>query len=324
LARKAKEADFNITRPSMGGGEPHFSGVWEVFEGYEIRRPNDSHSYIKATGGVKKIYRPLADTPHLFLEFARLGDEPLTEKRLYRWLEDYGLLGIHHDDGRPYFPVYYPEPATPPLMYDTEGGPEETLEYFALSAKEASDVLSLYEASLNRDEKKLGQLLGGQDVVGRIVKFQMDQMLGNSQERGEILDLVDVLVDHALMRVWHRIQLNLSNFAYPAINHELPNAVSEPGLHKGGRTFTPQRLGAAWGFRNLLGAMWLQFYWLMTSRADIKRCKYCNRIIPLAPPIPQNGEKARKRRSDAKYCDKSCQQNYDYHVRKKHKKSKDS
>jgi hypothetical protein len=326
LPRKTKEPDFDITRPSMGGDEPHFSGIWEVFEDYEICTPDDSPPYIKAAGGIKKTYRPLADTPHLFLEFAQLGAESLNKERLDRWLKEYGLLGINYDDGRPYIPAYYPEPATPPLMYDTEGGPEETLEYFALSAQEATDVLSLYEAALNKDEEQLTALLGGPDVVGSIAKAYVGQILGNPQERGRILPFVDLLVDHALMRVWHRLQHNLSNFAYPAINHELPQTVAVPGLHKGETPFALHRLGAAWGFRNLLGAMWLQFYWLITSRADLKRCKHCGRIIPLAPPVPQDGRKVRKPRNDKDYCNKQCQQNYDYHKRRKHKKpkSKDS
>jgi hypothetical protein len=324
LARKTKEADFDITRPSIGGGEPQFSGVWEVFEGYEICRPNDSLPYIRATGGVKRTYRPLADTPHLFLEFARLGEEPLTRERLDHWLNEYGLLGINYDDGRPYLPVYYPDPPIPPLMYDPEGGPEETLEYFALSVQEANNSLSLYEAALNRDEEKLGQSLGGPDVVRRITRSYDDYIPRNPQalRKGqdyEILNTVDLLIDHALMSVWHRLQHNLSNFAYPAINHELPEVAAVPGLHKGGRPFTPHQLAVAWGFRNLLGAMWLQFYWLIDSRADLKRCKFCGRIIPLAPSTGPDGKRGRKPRSDKEYCNKSCLQNYHYHNPKKDK-----
>src|SRR5687767_14938881 len=68
LARKTKEADLDITAPSIGGGEPHLSGVWKVFEGYEVREPGEGLPYVEATGKVKKTYRPLVDTPHLFLE----------------------------------------------------------------------------------------------------------------------------------------------------------------------------------------------------------------------------------------------------------------
>src|SRR5687768_5385338 len=94
LPRKSKKADLDIAAPSMGGGEPHFSGVWEVFEGYEFREPDDGPPYVAATGEVKKTYRPLADTPHLFLEFARLANKGVNREVLEEWLEAYGVLGM--------------------------------------------------------------------------------------------------------------------------------------------------------------------------------------------------------------------------------------
>lgn len=322
MPRKTKENDFDITRPSMGGGEFHFSGVWEVFEEYEIRKASkDGDPYITAKGEVKRTYRPLADTPYLFLDLARLGDGTRNREALDSWLEKYGVLGIHYDDGLPYLPVYYPEPALPPLMYDTEGGPQETVLYFWLSVQEANNTLALYEAAVNRDEEKLEQLLN-QDGKAYVRSF-MDGILRNISSLSsdfKFPEYVDLLVDRALMRVWHVVQSNLSNYAYPTINHELPQAEAVPGFHQGA-LFTPHHLGASWGFRNLLGAAYLQLYWLITSRADIKRCKYCGRIIPLTPLVEQGGDKRRKRRSDVEYCNKSCQQNYDYHKRRKHKRN---
>jgi hypothetical protein len=114
MPRKTKKADLDITAPSIGGGEPHLSGVWEVFEGYEIRERDDGPPYVEATGEVKKTYRPLVDTPHLFLEFARLADKGVDRGVLEGWLEEYGVLGMHYDEGLPYVPVYDRGPAPPP------------------------------------------------------------------------------------------------------------------------------------------------------------------------------------------------------------------
>jgi hypothetical protein len=323
LARKATKTDFDTSRPSTGGGEPHFSGVWEVFEGYELREPVDGSPYLDAAGGVKKIYRPLADTPHLFLEFARLGDKPVNREVLEGWLDEYGLLGMHYDDGRPYVPAYYPAPATPPLMYFTEGGPGETLGYYGLSVMEAARVLSLYEAAVNKNADALTQLLSNLEVkhcTEQALYSALAQATGGERKTAVDRDLIltEMLVDKALMKVWHVVQDKLSNFAYPTINHELPSTSALPHFHQGA-PLAPHRLGASWGFRNLLGAMYLQFYWLITSRAEIKRCKYCGRIISLAPPITPDGKNGRKPRSDKEYCNKSCQQNYDYHKRRKNK-----
>jgi hypothetical protein len=115
--------------------------------------------------------------------------------------------------------------------------------------------------------------------VKSFARSTLEEYLANLQPGSKLPDFVDLLVDKALMRVWHVVQDNLSNYAYPVINHELPQTGAAPGLHKGD-PFALHRLGAAWGFRNLLGAAYLQFYWLITSRADIKRCKYCGHIIP--------------------------------------------
>jgi hypothetical protein len=66
--------------------------------------------------------------------------------------------------------------------------------------------------------------------------------------------------------------------------------------------------------RNLLGAMYLQFYWLITS-GDVTRCKFCNGVISLAPPTL--GGKGRKVRADEQFCDSHCRQNHHYHTKVK-------
>lgn len=68
---------------------------------------------------------------------------------------------------------------------------------------------------------------------------------------------------------------------------------------------------------NLLGAVYLQFYWVMTSTGDLPRCKYCGQIISHAPSIADSGETGRKPREDKELCDKRCRYNYHYHNRTK-------
>ena len=328
MPRKTKKADLDITAPSIGGGEPQLSGVWEVFDGYEIREPDDGPPYVEATGEVKKTYRPLVDTPHLFLEFARLADKGVNRVVLEGWLEEYGVLGMHYDEGLPYVPAHVLGPAPPPLMYFTEGGPGETAGYYGLSVLEAGRVLSLYEAAVNHNADELMRLLSDLEVkrcMERAPYSSLAQTTGGGRKAAVDQDLMltETLMDKALMKVWHVVQDKLSNFTYPTINHELPSTSALPHFHKGA-PLAPHRLGASWGFRNLIGAMYLQFYWLITSRADIKRCKNCGRIISLAPPTFPDGKKGRKPRSDKVYCNKSCQQNYDYHKRRKHKSKSQS
>ena len=61
---------------------------------------------------------------------------------------------------------------------------------------------------------------------------------------------------------------------------------------------------SSWGFDNLLGAAYLQMWWLMTSGGDVTRCENCRRIMSLARTHP-NG---RKRRRDKRFCSDSCRQ----------------
>ena len=75
----------------------------------------------------------------------------------------------------------------------------------------------------------------------------------------------------------------------------------------------PSGVTAHWNFKGLLGAMYLQMYWLMAAGGNVTRCKYCGWIISLAPPAPD----ARKTRHDKKFCDDACRQRHHYHTKTK-------
>jgi hypothetical protein len=76
----------------------------------------------------------------------------------------------------------------------------------------------------------------------------------------------------------------------------------------------------SWAFRNLLGAMWLQMYFLLTG-ADQTRCDNweCNRVIAMENPVPAehpgSGKNVRgkyKTRADRRFCAKSCANRHQY------------
>jgi len=155
----------------MGGNEPHFSGLWGVYESYEVRPLDGRYPFLVALGELKGVYRPLADTPHLFFDFAQLAAEPLSHEVMLNWVGEYGVLGLHYGEGTlPNLEMSY-RPVTPPPMYDWEGGPEETVVGFVHAAQEARRVLSLYEAALNKDAEWLERLLGGSEAVEKFRKF---------------------------------------------------------------------------------------------------------------------------------------------------------
>ena len=63
-------------------------------------------------------------------------------------------------------------------------------------------------------------------------------------------------------------------------------------------------VASRWNFKSLLGAMYLQMYWLMAAGSDLTRCEHCGLLISLARPRPEG----RKRRRDKRFCDDACRQ----------------
>lgn len=121
---------------------------------------------------------------------------------------------------------------------------------------------------------------------------------------------------------------------------EVPRTTAAPwlsvvGAHVQKKLVTecyPQLVGAydtpfeaAYGFRSLLGAMYLQMYWLMTSRGEGRRCKGpgCRRVIafdqpeqPRDPWIHNDRSRGYRTRRDKVFCSQACKQR-DYDRRKK-------
>ena len=80
----------------------------------------------------------------------------------------------------------------------------------------------------------------------------------------------------------------------------------------------------SYGFKNLLGAIWLQMAWLLCADEGIRRCKLpdCFRVIAFEPgeqpPLdaPKGARGKYKTRKDREFCkDRPCKQKY--HYRKK-------
>ena len=111
--------------------------------------------------GTEKLYEPLRDEPHLFLDFARLHEKDAGT--FVHWVDEYGLLGL--------------QPKDPWLRRDTGAwtshhgyedlcGPAETMNVLINEAKAAKFALCLYEAALSRDEGKLVETLFDDTIWG--------------------------------------------------------------------------------------------------------------------------------------------------------------
>jgi hypothetical protein len=205
----------------------------------------------------------------------------------------------------------------------------EQVTYHVEVAK-SNKLLTLYEALLNRDHKGLekcfawherctpedlrekwpAELEKSMEVEIHRLKDSMvvfaitldDIMVYNS-----VPDDWDTLLMHkAIVEIWRTVGSALSVFAYPAITYDKESNPMSLVL-------SPDKLKSTWKVRNLLGAIYLQFFWLITSTSDLSRCKHCRRIISHAPPMLES--EGRKPRKDKEFCDSRCRQNYHYHNR---------
>jgi len=293
--RRLNREDFTRSSPLLPReGERYgpWPVRWRVYRHYEILPAPDSSGwhYIQAVGRdtheqleCVRAYNPLVDTPYLFLEFARIVERKDPWQALRNWFQQYGLLGITaypDTENREHwkgivFPRHY---------HDDRGGTWDRIEVTWELAYQANESLILYEAVLGRDEEKLE----------RALSLESD-LEASGVER------VDALINGALHQMIEYALGDLYVYAYPDITFPDDN-------------LTIDHLTRSWGARNLLGAMGLQFYWLITSAGELSRCKYCGRIISYAPPMP-GSDTDRKPRKDKEFCDSRCRQNYHYHYR---------
>lgn len=266
-------------------------------------------------------YEPLLKTPYLFLEFARLYEHKNTEQAILWWTNQYGLLGLQERDHHRYDIDMGGGPGLVAFSKDHSqiGGKQETLSKLLSEARRANRILVSFEAILSKDVKTLEQLAFKDLEELGLTSSEMEVYVQEIEEHLHLAAALsgetyaDALVDWVLSTyILENVQEMLKQYTFPSIAHR---ASIKPEARE--TLWAPDRLIRSFHPRNLLGAMYIQFYWLLTSAAELSHCKQCGRIIPyVAPPITSNG-KTRKPRKDKEFCDDRCRQNYHYQNRVK-------
>lgn len=310
--RRLNREDLEGSNPLLLEGDyDHGQFRWQVYEDYEIVTSEDGNpdhiqaarSYGSSEPQVASIYQPLTDTPYLFLDFARIVERKDPGQTLLNWFEKYGVLGLTKSNPQ-YTEALAGESALrdeifPGRSHDDRGGPGDYVGLIWSLAYEANDYLTVYEAALGCDKKKLEQALFGAYEAEHAESRRL-ALERKAEKTGE--DLLDVLVHSALWQILEYAAGGLQ-FVYPDIVYPL-----------GSKTLlVPNQLNKGWRPRNLWGAMSLQFYWLITSADSLSHCRHCGRIISHAPPIFD--EVSRKPRNDKEFCNSRCRQNHHYHAR---------
>jgi hypothetical protein len=182
------------------------------------------------------------------------------------------------------------------------GGPRETLTAFKDAAGRANAILRIYEAATDPDGPDTA-VLGGFASKGEAPVAGME---GLAVFDGE--ETAPALKEWGLRQAWKTVGHVLAGHCYPE-------------LYRLKETFD-----RGWGFKSLLGAMYLQMMWLMTATGTPPRCKGpdCNRFITIEQ-LDQHADagprKKYRTRKDKEFCSNRCKNRWHYHYGGKYSKN---
>jgi hypothetical protein len=237
-------------------------------------------------------YAPLVREPDLFLRFARLADDDGLDQGVVGELDTEKnaavALSWAHNYGVLGLTSSVEEDGL--RIARTIGGKADTVEAFAREAWTASGCLQLYEAAT---AETLDEDLIASYMPARPRAFAATP----ASTRAWALDAVA-----------SETQRKVAGNVYPALYGDVGRFV--PG----------------WDFMNLLGAMWLQMFWLLTASEAPRRCKNweCDKIIAYEQPDQSTRGTNKNDRSggyktriDKAFCSKRCSNRYNYLTRTK-------
>lgn len=236
-------------------------------------------------------YQPLVREPHLFLKFARLADGGgLDDAKTKEDLDTEKNTTVAKDWARTYGVLGLTLVEKDGQRgASTIGGKMETVADFAHEAWVANGCLRLYETA-TADELDVN-LVASYIPAARWRAFYTRTPI--------------MAREFALDQVATQTQQRLAGNVYPALYGEVGRFVR------------------GWDFTNLLGAMWLQMYWLLTAQETPRRCKECDRVI--AYEQPDYGVRGTRR--DRRFCEvdengkrDGCKNRYNYRTRTKHRR----
>jgi len=267
MRRRLNADDFRLTTGL--GTQLERGSWWSVADDYELRGGDIVAKFQLDEDGRPMCwgYSPLEDEPDLFLKFARLYSEPDFESAALEWCRRYGLPGGSGPENN----------RRPPDIFTSEDDRRMPISAFREEAAEARCVLLMYEAVLNRDEKAALTLIHPEDVA---------YLQSTGIAEGE---LGKRALERTLDSTRWRVSLVIHDYCAPKLVPTGANSLE---------------VRSYWNFYNLLGAMYLQMFWLMASGENVARCEYCGQIISLARPHPEG----RKRRRDKRFCNDACRQ----------------
>lgn len=309
--------------------EENREGSWPVYSHYDISGyPGDRWIYApreKSEGVLNEWWdsRPLSGaSASLFLEFSSWPVDQGMDKALEvipgagptldternaaaakEWAETYGVLGLGRNHNESHSigsslslhltTARYTGAAQvwrgPSRGYRNsarggqhETGEDETVEAFAFEAWQAYLARRLYELASRQilDEVAIIRLMdSAAQMYSRPPHAPSASPRWPSEQEMHSRD-TESIRSWALGQVEQAVMLKVENDCYPTV-------VREPDSYRQG-----------WGFKSLLGAMWLQMMWLMLGEHN--HCRWCNSLFE-------------QTRRDKRFCNADCRQAWNYH-----------
>lgn len=253
------------------------TGIWYRCEDYEVRGDQVVAKYDFQDFQGWDIYWPLKEVPDLFLRFARLCKEPNFEESVLAFSRRFGL-----PDGRKTADEGH-ERTIPDAM---------SLSQIRAKSRRAQAILALYEAALNGDPQA-ARTVFCENRQDRAFEFYYDVINHEYPEW-------DVPIPQELF-----FALDCVGRLTKQVSDKFCRKVCLPDPEPRGSS-TPHRWGLTtlWGFDNLIGVMYLQAHWMVTSGEELTHCENCGMPISFARPHPSG----RKGRRDKRFCDDACRQ----------------
>jgi hypothetical protein len=282
-------------------------GEWPVYEYYEFIDDESGKRYLYApqtrngtSNREKKRLQPLSrESADLFIRFAQWVENPGMDKELETernaraakmWAEEYGVLGFNDPDmtiigivnsqrvTADYLGMPWRGDVASGRRNTAHGGrTEESVENFAFAAWEAHVVWRLYESVRSQE------IVDGPSAVRLMTTLDHGEqpITGSWVEQDIYSQDAELTRQWALAIVEDAVNRKLEDYCYPIVR-------GAPGSYE-----------QAWGFKCLLGALWVQMMLLM--RAD-RQCWWCGK--PLDPGMPRH----------ARFCKKNgrCRANWNY------------
>ena len=277
----------------------------------QVAKPAGTALWMEAE---ERSVSPLAsEYRDLFLRFANLFDSQQMDSGLERypgcsptldtprnaevalaWAREYGVLGLGTNPGRSSAVggglessseeiaakllgvPHLGHSGTRAYRKSAEGGKHETVETFVLKAREADVVLKLYTAATAKTPNILAiERFMSDDKPAYAYPPGSSPSYARYTERETWAEDAESARDWALMVVEQAVARHVEKDVYPIL-------LGERGSYEEG-----------WGFKSLLGAMWLQMRMFMLGDKTYDRCVHC-------------GDPFYKRRRDQTYCSEAC------------------